>query len=130
MIDWDIKELEKIEKHYKTILNPSINITYFCRHFEEIYILITNEEELLPDILNDLTYYTINGINAKHKILFGADIDKEVTEKLVNKRMKQIAHRQEAREEGLTEYYNFMTREVEDFVSKYPFWKELLSYKK
>lgn len=129
MIDWDIRELEKIEKHYKTILNPSINITYFCRHFEEIFVLLTSEEELLPDILNDLTFYTLNGVNAKYKILIAAERDKEVTEKLLIKRMKQRADRQKARNKGLSDYYNFIISEIEEFIEKYPFWKDLLFYK-
>lgn len=129
MIDWDIKEIEKIEQHYKKTLNPSLNLTYFCRHFEEIYRLLTDEEELLPDILNDITYYTFNGINAKYKVLISADKDKQQTEKLLARRMKQRAQRQEARNKGLTEYHNFIINEVEEFIKKYPYWKELLRYK-
>ena len=129
MIDWDIKEIEKIEQHYKKTLNPSLNLTYFCRHFEEIYRLLTDEEELLPDILNDITYYTINGINAKYKVLISADTDKQQTEKLLARRMKQRAQRQEARNKGLTEYHNFIIKEVAEFIKKYPYWKELLRYK-
>ncbi|WP_323735554.1 hypothetical protein PXD04_06550 [Methanosphaera sp. ISO3-F5] len=129
MIDWDIKEIEKIEQHYKKTLNPSLNLTYFCRHFEEIYRLLTDEEELLPDILNDITYYTINGINAKYKVLISADTDKQQTEKLLARRMKQRAQRQEARNKGLTEYHKFIIKEVAEFIKKYPYWKELLRYK-
>ncbi|MBR0471918.1 MAG: hypothetical protein IJI98_04390 [Methanosphaera sp.] len=129
MIDWDIKEIEKIEQHYKKTLNPSLNLTYFCRHFEEIYRLLTDEEELLPDILNDITYYTFNGINAKYKVLISVDKDKQQTEKLLARRMKQKAQRQEARNKGLTEYHNFIINEVEEFIKKYPYWKELLRYK-
>ena len=40
--------------------------------------------------------------------------------------MKQIAKRQEAHHQGLDEYYAFMMKEVEDFVKRYPFWKDLI----
>jgi len=40
--------------------------------------------------------------------------------------MKQRAQRQEARNNGLDEYYNFIIKEIEDFIKIYPFWKELL----
>lgn len=126
MIDWDTKAIEKIEKHYQKILKPSINFNYFCRHFEEIYRMSTNEGVLIPDIFNDITYYTFNGVNARYKLLFGAEEDKEITEKLLVKRMKQRAQRQEARNNGLDEYYKFIIKEIEDFIKIYPFWKELL----
>lgn len=40
--------------------------------------------------------------------------------------MKQRANRQYARNNGIDEYYKFIVEEVEDFIEKYPFWKELL----
>lgn len=129
MIDWDMKEILEIDKHYKKVLNPSVNLIYFCRHFEEIYRMTANEKEIIPDIFNDITYYTFNGVNARYKLLFGAEEDKEISEVLLIKRMKQRAKRQEARNKGLDEYYDFMIKEVEEFVVKYPFWKELLWHK-
>lgn len=126
MIDWDFDEIDKIDKHYRKVLKPGINFNYFCRHFEEIYRMSIDDELLIPDIFNDITYYTFNGINAKDKLLFVADKEKEVTEKLLAKRMAQRAQRQESRNRGMEYYYQFITGEVEEFVKKYPFWKELL----
>lgn len=40
--------------------------------------------------------------------------------------MKQRAKRQEAHNKGLDYYYAFMMGEVEDFVKRYPFWKDLI----
>ena len=124
MIDWDFIEIEKIDKHYKEILNPSVNLKYFCNHYEEIIRISMAEEVLLPDIFNDITYYTLNGINARYKVLLVNE--EEVTEKLVPQRMKQRAQRQEARYKGIGEYYKFMMREEIEFVEKYPFWKDLI----
>ncbi|RAP53440.1 MAG: hypothetical protein BZ138_00915 [Methanosphaera sp. rholeuAM270] len=128
MIDWDKKSIERIDRHYREVLYPSINFTYFCRHFEEIYKVLLNEEEILPDILNDITFYTFNGINARYKILVNADEDKKNAEKLLSKITEQKLKRQEARNRGLSEYHSFIIREVEDFIEKYPFWKEMLRY--
>ena len=121
-----MKEIEKIEKHYQEILSPSVNLTYFCRHFEDIYRMAMDEEVLIPDIFNDITYYTINGINARYKLLFFPKFEEETTEKLLAKRMRQRAERQEARNKGLENYYEFMINEVIEFVERYPFWNVLL----
>ena len=126
MIDWDFNEIDKIDKHYRKVLKPAINFNYFCRHFEEIYLMSIDDELIIPDIFNDITYYTFNGINAKDKLLFAADKEKKVTEKLLSKRMAQKARRQASRNMGMESYYKFITGEVEAFVKKYPFWKELL----
>ncbi len=124
MIDWDYTEIEKIDKHYKEILNPSVNLIYFCNHYEEIIRISMAEEVLLPDIFNDITYYTINGVNARYKVLV---VDEEnISEKLLPQRMKQRAQRQKAHNMGINEYYQFMIKEVEEFVEKYPFWKDLI----
>lgn len=126
MIDWDLTTIKKIDEHYQNVLNPSIDFIYFTRHFEEIYRLSLDEEELIPDILNDITYYTFNGVNAKYKLLFLSDNDMELSDRMLAKRMKQRANRQYARNNGIDEYYKFIVEEVEDFIEKYPFWKELL----
>ncbi len=126
MIDWDAREIIKLDEHYMEILNPSVNLVYFCKHFEEIYTLTMNEEVLLPDIFNDITYYTLNGINARYKILYSPKKEEEIAEKLAPEREKQRIKRQEAYNKGLTEYYDFMVEEVQGFVKKYPFWKDLI----
>lgn len=126
MIDWDMKLIEKIDQHYNEIISPSVNLIYFCRHFEEIYRMTLDDEVLIPDIFNDITFYTYNGINAKYKMLFFAKHEEQTTEKLLAKRMEQRAKRQEARQKGLDEYYSFMIEEVQDFIKKYPFWNNLL----
>lgn len=124
MIDWDFVEIKKMDEHYKEILNPSVNLIYFCHHFNEIIRICMDEEVLLPDIFNDITYYTINGVNARYKVLLVNE--EEITEKLLPQRMKQRAQRQKAHYNGINEYYKFMMREVEEFVEKYPFWKDLI----
>lgn len=126
MIDWDAKTITLMDKHYQEILNPSVNLIYFCRHFEEIYTMAMNEEVLIPDIFNDIMYYTSNGINARYKVLYSPKREEEITEKLLPQRMKQRAKRQEAHNKGLNYYYAFMVEEVEDFVKRYPFWKDLI----
>lgn len=126
MIDWDAKTITLMDKHYQEILNPSVNLIYFCRHFEEIYTMAMNEEVLIPDIFNDIMYYTSNGINARYKVLYSLKKEEEISEKLLPQRMKQRAKRQKAHNNGLDEYYDFMMKEVEEFVKKYPFWKELI----
>ncbi len=126
MIDWDAKEITMIDKHYQEILDPSVNLIYFCHHFEEIYTMTMNDEILMPDIFNDITYYTSNGINARYKILISPKKEEEVQQKLLPHRMKQRAKRQEAHNKGLKDYYDFMIKEVEEFIKIYPFWKELL----
>ena len=70
MIDWDAAEIKMIDKHYREVLEPSIDFIYFCQHFEEMYKVTTSDGVLLPDILNDITFYTLNGINAKYKTFF------------------------------------------------------------
>lgn len=67
MIDWDIDSIKKVESHYNNIFNPKLDLIYFTKTFESMYKFITNEGEVLPDLLNDLTYYTKDGINAKYK---------------------------------------------------------------
>ena len=126
MIDWDMEEIEKIDKHYRKILHPSVNLEYFCIHFEEIYRMAVEEEVLIPDIFNDITYYTYNGVNARYKLLFSADYEDDIAERMVEKRMFQRANRQASRNRGLQEYYDFMIEEVKNFVEKYPFWSPLL----
>jgi asparagine synthetase A len=126
MIDWDVKNITMMDKHYKEILHPSVNLIYFCRHFEEIYTMTMNEEVLLPDIFNDIMFYTSNGINARYKVLYSPKKEEEISEKLLPQRMKQRAKRQKAHNNGLDEYYDFMMKEVEEFVKKYLFWKELI----
>lgn len=126
MIDWNAREITLMDKHYQEILNPSVNLIYFCRHFEEIYSMTIDDEILLPDIFNDITYYTSNGINARYKVLIHPKKEEETLEKLLPERMKQRAKRQEAHNKGLEEYYDFMIGEVEEFIRIYPFWKELL----
>lgn len=123
-MDWDFIEIEKIDKHFKEILNPSINLIYFCNHYEEIIQICMDDEVLLPDIFNDITYYTLNGINARYKVLLVNE--EEVTGKLLPQRMKQRAQRQEAHNKGIDEYYKFIMGEVLEFVEKYPFWKDLI----
>ena len=56
MIDWDTKTITLMDKHYQEILKPSVNLIYFCRHFEEIYTMAMNEEVLIPDIFNDIMF--------------------------------------------------------------------------
>lgn len=128
MIDWDVDEIERMDEHYSKVMNPSVNFKYFCRHFEEIYRMSLEDEVLMPDIFNDITFYTFNGVNARYKLLTTSNND-DVTEKLVPQRMKQRAQRQEAHNRGVEAYYEFVIREVEEFVERYPFWKELLRYK-
>lgn len=125
MIDWDVYEIEQIDNHFRKILHPSVNILFFCKNFEQIYYMALNDEVLLPDIFNDITFYTLNGINAKYKILFSPN-EEEIIERLLPQRMRQRARRQEAHNKGLKEYYEFMMEEVMEFVEKYPFWKELI----
>lgn len=85
-----------------------------------------SDEVLLPDIFNDITYYTINGVNARYKVLVSTKDNEDIAEKLLPERMKQRARRQEAHNKGLDEYYEFMMNEVIEFVEKYPFWKQLI----
>lgn len=115
-----------MDKHYQEILYPSVNLIYFCRHFEEIYTMTMNEEVLLPDIFHDVMFYTLNGINARYKVLYSPKKEEEITEKLLPQRMKQRANRQEAHNNGLDSYYSFMMGEIEEFVKRYPFWKDLI----
>ena len=126
MIDWDLYEIEKIDRHFRQMLHPSVNLLFFCRNFEQIYPMTISDEVLLPDIFNDITYYTINGVNARYKVLISTKDNEDIAEKLLPERMKQRARRQEAHNKGLDEYYEFMMNEVIEFVEKYPFWKQLI----
>lgn len=124
MIDWDEKTIEQIDLHYRKILSPSINFKYFCRYFEQIYPIITDNDEILPDILNDITFYTLNGINAKDKIITPLPT-KDKEEKIYNKIKKQKNHRHMAMTRGISEYYQFIQDELDEFVKKHPYWKEI-----
>ena len=85
-----------------------------------------NEEVLIPNIFNDITYYTSNGINARYKVLYSPTKEEKIAERLLPQRKEQIAKRQEAHNQGLDEYYDFLMKEVEEFVKRYPFWKDLI----
>lgn len=126
MIDWNSRAILKIEDHYNELFNPKLNLEYFSKHYEEIYRVITPEGEILPDLLNDITYYTTNGINARYKILL-PKLDKKTEKKLIVNRMRQKAKRRSALERSIYSYYRFLLCEIIDFTKKYPHWNKILT---
>ena len=125
MIDWDYKEIERIEDHYNKIFPEKINLKYFTSHFEEIYKITIQDKEILPDLLDNITYYTLNGINAKHKILLHP-IDEEIKLDLFKKRTIQRIKRRKALEKDLNKLYQFQVEEIKEFTINYPQWKQLI----
>lgn len=127
MIDWNIKEILNIQDHYNEIFTQNLDLIYFVKHFEEIYRWIYDDVVILPDLLNDITYYTVNGVNAKDKMIFNIDDDKIISEKLMNKKLKQKQLRHDAINRGLKDYYNFLNNELVNFIEKYPQWKQIFN---
>ncbi|WP_455645646.1 hypothetical protein [Methanosphaera sp.] len=124
MIDWDINMIKQVDEHYNSIFNPQVNFFYFAKRFEAIYNLVTSDGEILPDLFNDITYYTINGINAKYKVL--VPISDEVRDEILAKRVVQKANREKALNEGIESYYDFLFDDIMKFIKLYPEWKLLL----
>ncbi|MBO7718980.1 MAG: hypothetical protein J6S29_02390 [Methanosphaera sp.] len=126
MIDWNYNLIRTINDHYNRILNPSINLIYFIRNFEEIYRMSISDEILLPDIFQDVMMYTLNDVNARNKILLSEEEQFKLDTVLDQKRIIQQENRQKAYEEGLDAYYKFIVDEVIEFVEVYPFWNQLI----
>lgn len=126
MIDWNYNLIRTINDHYNRILNPSINLIYFIRNFEEIYRMSISDEILLPDIFQDVMMYTLNDVNARNKILLSKEEQFKLDTVLDQKRIVQQENRQKAYEEGLDAYYKFIVDEVIEFVEVYPFWNQLI----
>lgn len=126
MIDWNYDLIRTINEHYNKILNPSVDLIYFIRNFEEIYRMSISDEVLLPDIFQDVMLYTFNGINAKNKIILSENEEFIINNVLEQKRVVQQQKRQEAYEKDLDSYYKFIIDEVIEFVEIYPFWSQLI----
>ncbi|RAP54465.1 MAG: hypothetical protein BZ137_02215 [Methanosphaera sp. rholeuAM130] len=126
MIDWNYDLIRTINEHYNKILNPSVDLIYFIRNFEEIYRMSISDEVLLPDIFQDVMLYTFNGINAKNKIILSENEEFIINNVLEQKRVVQQQKRQEAYEKDLDSYYKFIIDEVIEFVERYPFWSQLI----
>ncbi|MDO5826181.1 MAG: hypothetical protein Q4Q22_07360 [Methanosphaera sp.] len=126
MIDWNYDLIRTINEHYNKILNPSVDLIYFIRNFEEIYRMSISDEILLPDIFQDVMLYTFNGINAKNKIILSENEEFIINNVLEQKRVVQQQKRQEAYEKDLDSYYKFIIDEVIEFVERYPFWSQLI----
>lgn len=126
MIDWNYDLIRTINNHYNRILNPSVDLFYFIRNFEEIYRMSISDEVLLPDIFHDVMLYTLNGVNAKNKIIISEEEQFILETVLEQRRVIQQENRQKAYEEGLDAYYKFIVDEVIEFVEAYPFWNQLI----
>ena len=126
MIDWNYNLIQTINNHYNNILNPSVNLTYFIKNFEQIYRMSISDEEILPDVFQDVMCYTFNGVNARHKIILSSEEEFIVDTILAQKRAIQQKNRHDAYEKGLDSYYKFLIDEVVEFVNRYPFWNELI----
>ena len=130
MIDWNYDLIRTINDHYKSIMNPSVDLMYFIRNFEEIYHMSLSDKVLLPDIFHDVMCYTLNGVNARHKILLTAEEEMIWENYLEEKRNVQLKKRHDAYDRGVDDYYKFMVNEVLAFVERYPFWDKLIIEKK
>lgn len=128
MIDWDYKEIEKIEKHYNQIFPVKLNLSFFMMHYEEIYRITCSDMNILPDLLDNIAYYTSNGVNAKHKIILHQK-DEEKIEKLYVKRFEQRERKALELSKGLSNLYEFQINEIRDFIKIYPQWKNLMQEK-
>lgn len=128
MMDWDYDEIEKIQNHYNKLFPVKLNLFFFIQHYEDMYKYTLNDMNILPDLLDNISYYTKNGVCAKHKILLHPK-DEEKAEKLFIKRHKQREKRSKSLEKGLMNLYLFQIREIEDFIKLYPQWKDLISKK-
>lgn len=126
MIDWNYNLIQSINKHYDIILDPSVDLMYFIKNFEEIYRMSISDEVLLPDIFQDVMSYTFNGINARHKLVLSEEENFKLDTVLAEKRVIQQAKRHEAYDKGLDDYYDFIIGEVIEFVEIYPFWSQLV----
>ncbi|AWX32170.1 hypothetical protein [Methanosphaera sp. BMS] len=126
MIDWNYDLIRTINNHYNRILNPSVDLFYFIRNFEEIYRMSISDEVLLPDIFHDVMLYTLNNVNARNKIIISEEEQFILDNILEQKRVIQQEKRQKAYEEGLDAYYKFIVDEVIEFVELYPFWSQLI----
>lgn len=126
MIDWNYDLIRTINNHYNIILNPSVDLFYFIRNFEEIYRMSISDEVLLPDIFHDVMLYTLNNVNARNKIIISEEEQFILDNVLEQKRVIQQENRQKAYEEGLDAYYKFIVDEVIEFVELYPFWSQLI----
>lgn len=126
MIDWNYDLIRTINNHYNRILNPSVDLFYFIRNFEEIYRMSISDEVLLPDIFHDVMLYTLNNVNARNKIIISEEEQFILDNVLEQKRVIQQENRQKAYEEGLDAYYKFIVDEVIEFVELYPFWSQLI----
>lgn len=126
MIDWDIDSIKKVESHYNNIFNPKLDLIYFTKTFESMYRFITNEGEVLPDLLNDLTYYTKDGINAKYKLIMPTIDDDKTKSELARHRLKQKIFRKEALEKSVDSYFNYLLEDIEEFTDKYPQYQNIL----
>ena len=126
MIDWNYDLIRTINNHYNRILNPSVDLFYFIRNFEEIYRMSISDEVLLPDIFHDVMLYTLNNVNARNKIIISEEEQFILDNILEQKRVIQQENRQKAYEKGLDAYYKFIVDEVIEFVELYPFWSQLI----
>ncbi len=126
MIDWNYDLIRTINNHYNRILNPSVDLFYFIRNFEEIYRMSISDEVLLPDIFHDVMLYTLNNVNARNKIIISEEEQFILDNVLEQKRVIQQENRQKAYEKGLDAYYKFIVDEVIEFVELYPFWSQLI----
>ncbi len=126
MIDWNYDLIRTINNHYNRILNPSVDLFYFIRNFEEIYRMSISDEVLLPDIFHDVMLYTLNNVNARNKIIISEEEQFILDNVLEQKRVIQQENRQKAYEKGLDAYYKFIVDEVLEFVELYPFWSQLI----
>ena len=116
MIDWNYDLIRTINNHYNRILNPSVDLFYFIRNFEEIYRMSISDEVLLPDIFHDVMLYTLNNVNARNKIIISEEEQFILDNVLEQKRVIQQENRQKAYEKGLDTYYKFIVDEVIEFV--------------
>lgn len=126
MIDWDYERIDDMQKHYDEVFDPQVDFHYFTRNFEEIYRMSLYDGVLLPDILNDVTYYTTNGVNAKDKILFPPTFNDSLLKRISEDLKTQRDRRMNALGRGITTLYRFQVKEVVDFVKRYPQWSDLI----
>ena len=126
MIDWNYDLIRTINEHYNKILNPSVDLMFFIRNFEAIYRMSISDNIILPDIFQDVMCYTQNGINAKHKILLSKEEEFTLENIIEPQRDVQLHNRHEAYDKSLDEYYDFIIKEVVEFVDKYPHWNKLI----
>ncbi|OED29629.1 hypothetical protein [Methanosphaera sp. WGK6] len=118
MIDWDVKMIKLVDEYYNSIFNQKIDFIYFVNHFEPIYRSITYDGNILPDLFNDITYYTVNGVNAKYKVL--VPVSDDIWEDILAKRVVQKSYREKAWNSSLDDYYDFLLDEIIELIRVYP----------